>query len=178
MLLADILLFGLTNTVKELDKVKQRIRNPKSLLEDISILLLASISKNFQDGGRPIKWEVSARAERDRRKGTSAKTLLNTRRLQRSIKSRVSGKTLEIGTNVVYAAIHNYGFNKTVSIPAHTRVLKKNTQTAKVGKKTFYPIARVKAHSRDMKMPKREFMLIQAKDWYIIKKISADYLVD
>lgn len=62
-----------------------------------------------------------------------------------SIEYEKRGKEVVISTDKVYAQIHNEGFDGTENVPAHERTVK--------GKK--YP---VKAHTRHMVMPKRQFI--------------------
>ncbi|RNL99745.1 phage virion morphogenesis protein, partial [Dickeya undicola] len=71
---------------------------------------------NFEDEGRP-KWLVSLAAE-DR----SGQTLRETGRLAASVSTDYDSSHATIGTNVVYAAIHQFGGktgrNESVELPA------------------------------------------------------------
>jgi len=90
------------------------------LYSEIGEILLRSIGKNFRQGGRydvgtgdgediefiggATRWIQSLRA-----KEQSGDTLSDTGRLATSITKQVSSDGVTIGTNVVYARIHNYG---------------------------------------------------------------------
>lgn len=96
--------------------------------------------------------------------------------LRRSIRLlKVSGSQVVIGTaGVVYASIHNEGFDGPVQIKTHKRKghLRKGKRKAiKVAPST------VQAHTRTMKMPKRQFIgaskVLEAKiEKAIIKKLT------
>ena len=90
--------------------------NFKPLYQEIGEIILSSIAANFRVGGRysigpdgePTggnwKWPISGRAEKQ-----SGQTLVDTRQLASSITADVTEFGLTIGTNKVYAAIHQYG---------------------------------------------------------------------
>jgi len=96
--------------------------------------------------------------------------LVNTGRLRRGNRIiRTGHLSVTIGNDVPYAAAHNQGFKGTVSIPAHKRKkLKKEkvetsklTKKGKPRKKTVVSVIGdidVKAHTRKMNMPRRQFM--------------------
>ena len=75
---------------------------------------------------------------------------VKTGRLRRSITSRVTEQTETVtgivGTNVSYAAAHEYGFQGTVSVRDHLR-------TSKLGK-----AYNVSAHSRNVHIPEKSFL--------------------
>lgn len=83
----------------------------------IGQIVRSSVVRNFQEGGRPRKWEPSRRALRDR-----GETLVDTGRLRTSIHSKAYADRAEVGTDVIYAAIHQLGGKagrgRKVSIPA------------------------------------------------------------
>ncbi len=99
-----------------LSQLQERAKDCKPAFNFIGQIVRNSIIKNFQEGGRP-KWKPSKRALKQ-----SGQTLLNTGRLRDSINSKAFANRAEIGTNVVYAAIHQFGGKagrgKKVTIPA------------------------------------------------------------
>ncbi|MBS4046184.1 MAG: phage virion morphogenesis protein [Alphaproteobacteria bacterium] len=135
-------LAGLAGRFDELEKAG---RDTAPLMRDISLSLLVSTHRRFeleQDPERK-KWRLfSAVTLRERaggrkaffknnrykaRKGTeakmaSAKLLRASNRLFQSITAEHTATTAQVGTNVIYAAIHNFGGqagrNKKVTIPA------------------------------------------------------------
>lgn len=78
-----------------------------------------------------------------------------TGRLRRSITTRVQANATAVigtvGTNVEYAAVHEYGFQGTVNIKAHLRKAKDR----------FIP---VRAHTRQVNMPERSFLRSALRD--------------
>lgn len=77
--------------------------------------------------------------------------------LKRSI--RITSETRDsttIGTDVIYAKVHNEGSNESVQVPAHLRTI--NLKAVGKGKQEKPKQVQVKAHSRKMNMPKRQFM--------------------
>lgn len=62
--------------------------------------------------------------------------------------------SVRVGTNVRYAAVHEYGFNDVVNVRAHLRLSKNGIK---------FP---VRAHTMDMKMPERSFMRSSLREYY------------
>ena len=63
---------------------------------------------------------------------------------------------VDIGSDRIYAAVHELGFSGTVRVSAHTR-------TSAFGRKTKKAFT-VPAHSRKMKMPKRPYLAPALED--------------
>ena len=78
----------------------------RPLLSDIGEEVVSQTHQHFEAGESPAgeKWEASIRAEAE-----GGQTLVDTARLQNSMGYEVSGGQVEAGTNVIYAAIHNFG---------------------------------------------------------------------
>ena len=110
--------------------VESRGENLAPVLRAFGQYLLGSIERNFAAGGRPTAWEPLKLATKvawhTRRsswwskgggmtaKGRAAwegrKPLTDTGRLRRSIQvAEVTPRSVTIGTNLVYAAIHQFG---------------------------------------------------------------------
>lgn len=91
--------------------------------------------------------------------------VLNVRsgRLRRSINQRVvvSAGRVEgtVGTNVEYAAGHEYGFKGQVSVKAHMRMIKQA-----FGKSITPRLVQVRAHPREMDLPERSFLRSALRD--------------
>lgn len=100
---------------------------------------------------------------------------VRTGKLRRSINLRIEDNGPEIsgivGTNVEYAAIHEFGFKGEVSVKAHLRMLrtaskfslrKVKGQSIGVYRKTRGKltggVATVKAHIREVNLPERSFL--------------------
>jgi phage gpG-like protein len=107
--------------------------------------------------------ELSAYIKAEKLSGQVLKTRTGT--LRRSITHKVHEKgryanTLEVGTNVEYAAIHEFGFKGTVRVPSHDRVV-----TMAFGKPLKEPVtANVRAHNRHVEMPERSFLRSSVAD--------------
>ena len=102
MIQSDIIgLEQFTDRMEELVKL-----NPKDYLGDIGEALKGNIAERFRDAKDPSgkRWLPS----------DSDNTLVDSTRLRDSIDDHIVGGVLEVGTNVEYAAIHNFGGNETL----------------------------------------------------------------
>lgn len=89
-----------------------------------------------------------------------------TGRLRQSIRrtnatATAGGVTSSIGTNVVYAAIHEYGYDDSEGVHSYIRRVKSRDLRGKVdGKRQTLAkgVAYVRAHERRMHMPERSFI--------------------
>lgn len=80
--------------------------------------------------------------------------------LRGGFESTWDANSATVGTNVIYAAIHQVGFKGNVSVAEHKR---------KSG-------AKVKAHTRDMNIPARPFLGFGPQDEDAIVDILSDHL--
>lgn len=80
------------------------------------------------------------------------KILQDTGQLVSSIHVAAHGNSVEVGTNKAYAAAHQFGVDKNVTVPSHQRT--------SIRGKTY----RVKSFSRKMKLPARPFLVVQDSD--------------
>lgn len=80
--------------------------DPAPVLDEIGAALVERTQERFERGEAPggAKWRPSERALKQ-----GGKTLVDTARLMQSINHQVTGNAVEWGTNVVYAAIHQFG---------------------------------------------------------------------
>ncbi len=81
------------------------------MLRIIGAYMMGSVARTFRDEGSPSgSWPALA-ASTKKKKGYTAghKLLIMSGRLFGSIQSQVQGDRLTIGTNLVYAAVHQYG---------------------------------------------------------------------
>lgn len=99
-------------------------------------------AEGFVDNGTR-KWQK--RAIEGKRKGRGI--LIDSGRLKRSIRVvSTSPQSVSMGTDIQYAKAHNEGLYTNVSVPSHQR----RTRSGR--------IVTVKSHSRQAKMPKRQFI--------------------
>jgi phage virion morphogenesis protein len=89
---------------KTLAGMLEKMANRAPAMRIIAEIVRTSVSKNFERGGRPLSWKPSRRAERE-----GGQTLVKTGRLVNSIFPRSDATKAQVGTNVVYAAIHQFG---------------------------------------------------------------------
>lgn len=113
------------------------------------------VSAKLQKTMQAVATDVSAYVKDNKLAGQ----VLNRRtgRLSRSIFGRTSSSadsvSAEIGTNVVYAKVHEFGFQGTVSVPAHERM-----QTMAFGRSIQARMVTVRAHPMRMNLPERSFL--------------------
>ena len=92
----------------ELARVAGVLSHPEGIMDCIGRYLVASALRRFESERAPdgTPWLKSARAVAE-----GNRTLTDTGQLRRSIAHVVNdgGRAVEVGTNVVYAAIHQFG---------------------------------------------------------------------
>ena len=106
-----------------LERLEATLANPHAAMDRIGRYIVASTLRRFERERAPdgTPWLKSARAIAD-----GGRTLTDTGRLRGSITHAVmdAGHTVEIGSNVVYAAIHQFGGRtgrgRRVTIPARS----------------------------------------------------------
>lgn len=111
--------------------------------------------------------------KRDKLSGQVLK--VRTGRLRRSITQRVeeAGDVITgiVGTNVEYAARHEFGFTGTETVKAHLRLVKQA-----FGKDLKHPVwATVGTHTREAKYPEHSFLRSALKELAASGKIAAEY---
>ena len=107
-----------------LNKLAEKASNLRPLMKNIAGIFEDSVEENFEQQGRP-KWEGLKKPTIERRvkKGYWPGKILQMRgELAASITSNYDENSATVGTNKVYAAIHQFGGeagkNKKVKIPA------------------------------------------------------------
>lgn len=134
---------------RHLEQTERDVQNLRPIMQGAGERMIRSINRNFDEQGRPVKWDPLAastllgkiggrrrgfkKRARDfrvllgsgpgtdlrakaRRKLSGNKILIDTGRLLRSIKYRATRRELIVGTNLVYAAAHQYGIGGRSSI--------------------------------------------------------------
>lgn len=139
--------------VKEmLARLQSRLESTTPVMEVVGEIIAASVERNFEDGGRPA-WEPSARVLED-----GGQTLTDTGRLRRSITAEAGNGWAAVGTNVLYARIHQLG----------------GTIRPKTGKALNTPYGLFKS----VTIPARPFLMVQDEDWEEIHAAISDFLSD
>lgn len=145
--------------LKAIQDLGARVRFLDPVRLDFGERMLRSVRLNFQGGGRPNPWKPS--------KKKAGKTLIDSARLMNSITYRLEGEVVAVGTDVVYAAAHQFGVDKQVSVPARTK-RHLDGRRLRTGKGT-----------RHMLLPARPFLLVQDSDLaYLQKRITEHLKVD
>ena len=159
--------------------LERELQNPQKALNQIGILMVASVDKNFEEQGRPQKWvslspmTIAMRRDKDKSK---IKILQDSGILRGSIAYKVAedGSSVAVGTNVSYGKAHQLG--GTSHIPARTIIPK----TAKAlrfvidGKVVF--AKKVKQKARTAIIPRRPFLLFQETDISNIRDVLIEDL--
>lgn len=140
-------------------QISNKISDLTPIMNIAGETIQSSVVENFRAGGRPDKWQESKRALLQ-----DGQTLVDTARLRTSINYKASRNKVAIGTNVVYAAIHQFGSQQTQNVKQHKRKKKGGGTTT------------VKPFTRKMNMPKRPFLLVQDEDITEIQEATIEYL--
>jgi phage gpG-like protein len=120
---------GLGKLLGRLTDLETDARRVEKPMRAAGVHMLGSIEKNFQQQGRPDRWSpLHPRTLSGRRKGKSggpvrdergryarkrggSRILIDSARLKNSMSFRlVEGPGVEVGTNVVYAPRHQFGY--------------------------------------------------------------------
>ncbi len=159
---------------KAVRQLAENIDRPQRMLQDVGVYVLSSFQRNFVEQGRPVPWKSSRRSIEQH-----GQILRDKGRLMNSITMRVYEKSLKVGTNVIYGAIHHFGgeIDKEVTVKSHVRYFKQIKASIGNRRPTYSTV--VKAHTMKMNttMPKRPYLMIQDSDWQPIKDIAYRYLI-
>ncbi|PCJ57853.1 MAG: phage virion morphogenesis protein [Rhodospirillaceae bacterium] len=104
-----------------LERLAARTENMLPLMDDIGAAMVASVQNRFETGRGPdgIAWEKS---ERVKRAQGNAQTLVDDAHLLGSLTHNAASDSVEVGSNKIYAAIHQFGGrtgrNHAVDMPA------------------------------------------------------------
>lgn len=106
-------------------EVASKAENLRPLMKNIAGIMADATEENFEQEGRPDKWEELAKSTIKKRKKTGhypGKILQVEGHLATSITTYYDNDSAIIGSNLVYAAIHQLGGiagkNNSVNIPA------------------------------------------------------------
>lgn len=133
----------------------------RNILSDMRVELSEEFDKNFER-----KAFFSDKWKQRQYKNPKGSLLLVTGTLRRSIRAEVQGNGVRFTSAVPYASIHNEGGTGVKPVKAHTRKSKKG--------KTY----QVKAHTRNFKMPQRQFIGDGKETTEIIKGVITKNLND
>jgi phage virion morphogenesis protein len=158
---------------QRLGSLRAHLDGLRPLLEDIKGRLLVSVQQNFTAGGRPRAWTPLARSTLANRRGTSARILRDTGRLQNSITGRIEQRSVIVGTNVRYARVHQEG--GTIQVPDIQARAGKVLRWVTASGQVVYS-RRAKAHR--VNIPARPYLLLQESDRTYIHEAIGRHLRD
>lgn len=180
--MAILTLTGAPELEAKLHQLSTQVQNLSVPFKRATVIIFASVKQNFAAGGRPTAWPPITYRQ--------GETLRDTGRLMASITSgaadgsilteeHTGGKHIltigtavkAVGTNVTYANVHQFGFNGPQQVKAHGRV-----QRMAFGRAMSPRRVEVRAHTRQMKIPPRPFLLLQEADAADLQAMFAEYL--
>ncbi len=179
-----------------LNKVQARAKRPTAFFKNVGMIVSKSVRHNFDVGGRysaqgswrggTRKWRMlsaqtllnalngkrdfkksGALSKSGRRKAARRVPLNASKRLRDSITYKADSSGAEIGTNVIYAATHNFG--------AKDRVIRPKT------KKTLafpYNGRMIFAKKVKVTIPARPFLVVQTEDLREIVQTGNKFLTE
>lgn len=156
-----------------LRKLDQAASDLTPAMKNIGEYLVQSTEQHFDrqtdPDGKP--WQDVKPGTRSRKK--HPKILTESHHLRGSINYRAGKTQVAVGTNVPYAAAHQFGLLGPVNIPAHTRLIK----TA-FGQPLKHPVwARIEPYVLRQDLPARPYLGIGAEDETEIVVILEDHLI-
>jgi len=170
---------------EKLALLASKVKNMTSVFEDIGDIVVASVRENFQAQGRFLvpgswfggsnKWQALKAATVASRKaeghwGDGARILTRSGRLSKSITPRASATDVVVGTNVKYAAIHNFGG----TTKPHDIVAKHKKALAWPGGNN--PVKKV--HHPGSTIPARPFLVVQDSDLKRMAQVIHDHITE
>lgn len=118
-----------------LKKLAAKTQNLRPLMKNIAGIMMDSVEENFEKEGRPEKWTLLAKVtikQRTKKGYWPGKILQMRGDLASSITSKYNDNSAVVGTNKIYAAIHQFGGdagkNKKVKIPARPYLMIGDTE--------------------------------------------------
>ncbi len=123
-------------------------------LKKIGETIVSSVQENFEAGGRPKKWPRS--------KKPKGRTLIESSDLMSSINYKVHGReTVTVGTDRKYGAIHQFG----------------GVIRPKSGKYLTFRIGNRWVRKKEVTIPPRPYLMVQAEDMEEIKDILLEHIL-
>tara|TARA_R110002012_G_scaffold32753_2_gene96350 strand:- start:766 stop:1347 length:582 start_codon:yes stop_codon:yes gene_type:complete len=107
----------------KMERWEKALQNPQKALKQIGVLMVAESQASFRDqqfgrkkwkGRAPVNVfgiiaDFSKGSTPPKRRFQTRKALIDTGRLKGSISYKVSGSVVEVGTNLDYAGVHQFG---------------------------------------------------------------------
>ncbi len=171
MITIEINTQALQNSLSELEG---RLKNRRPLMANLARILHNAVDDNFAANGRP-GWKP---LKYPRPRGGSG-ILQSSGHLRNSMTTQADNNRAVVGTNVVYAAIHNFGGQTSPHVirPKNGKALAFGGKWSGRGKKRRYSgtvVAQV--NHPGSKIPARPFMTLQPADEAALADAVRDYL--
>lgn len=138
-------------------RLRSRTQDLSPVMRNIGEIIIRSVEKNFASEGRPRTWDKSKRG---------GQTLSDTGRLRHSFTVKAYSDHAEVGTNVTYAAFHQFGTRPYVIVPKGKKAL--------FWKGAKHPVKKVNHPG----LPPRPFLMVQDEDWGTIHRAILKYITD
>lgn len=174
----DAELLGADRVGSMMARLLDRMGDLTRPMDQIGAALEDSTHQRFVDETGPdgVKWKPSLRARKD-----GGKTLTDSRRLENSTTHLAERLSVEIGSNMIYAGIHQFGGTITkyaASMPIHRRQSDIRAggpaRFVKRGKSDFMTYHEVGQH--DVVIPVRPFLGVDHNDELTIDDVLFDWL--
>lgn len=164
-----------------------RATHPGQLMSAIAAYMLTSTQRRFEreagpDGEpwRPLSKRTANRVIRGGRRRGSANILRVTTRLYRSLVTRSDASSAEVGTNVAYAAVHQFGGQIQIYARSQRATLKKirtgRTRFVKTGTKGGV-VRNVTIGEHVISIPARPYFGFSEEDKRMLLQLGEDYLL-
>jgi phage virion morphogenesis protein len=159
-------------------RAADRAVNAQPMWEDIGASLVTSTQHRFERGVRPdgSPWPPSMRALAE-----GGKTLVESTRLMLSLTSEATGVGVMVGTNVLYAAAHQFGADIQQGARTQTIRFKRHKRSGKLLKgfrraKDATEERQVDVGAHTIHLPARPFLGLDDDDQAEIARIVEDWL--
>lgn len=105
---------GLDEAVRELDDMAGRLHDLSPVMAVIAEDIKTFVDDRFRSSTDPTgaRWQPLAEATKKKRRQGSGKILVDTGVLRNSVNARPGPRSVRFGTNVPYAATHQFGSGK------------------------------------------------------------------
>lgn len=158
--------------VVTLKGIENKAKNMNRAMRIIALEMEESVRENFEVGGRYSSPGSLLGGNHKWVKGKYGGSLIKTGNLRDSITSKSGDDFAQVGTNIAYAKIHNFGATvagKTI-IPREKKALSFFWN----GIRRIYAKVTTKTHE----VPARPFMVIQPEDIESFKKTITEHLTE
>lgn len=155
----NVSLEGIDSIKNLIADLERRTGNLEPAMKSIGehIVSVARLSFRAEQSPAGARWGKSARAREQ-----GGQTLADTGRLKASISHQAGRDAVKVstGSNVAYAAVHQFGFWGRVNVPGHTRRITQAFGRTLANPKTV----NVKPFSRQMFIPARPYMPMEIEE--------------